>query len=136
MVSNQILNVLLRMQKIEATVKTPEVILDSDLGSVSLKGISISENPRAFYTPVFEMIEQYLKQPQPATTLHVDLEYFNSSSAIMIRDLIRLFENHQTGPNCVVKWYHDNDDHSIRNSGMEFKNIFTHVQFELIGLDR
>ena len=124
------------MKKIEATVKTPEVILDFENGSMSISGISISENPRLFYDPIFEEIEVYLKNATKGTVINLDLEYFNSSSAIMIRDIIRTFEKHPTAPDSVVRWYHDNDDQGIRNSGLEFENIFEGIRFEIIGLDR
>lgn len=124
------------MQKIEATVKTPEVILDFENGSIFIRGISIAENPRAFYEPIFVAIDKYLLNPKPSTTVNFDLEYFNSSSAIMIRDIIRKFEGHSTAPGCTIKWFHDNDDHGIRNSGLEFQNIFEGIKFEIIGLDR
>lgn len=124
------------MKKIEGTTKTPEVIFDFENGALSISGISISENPQAFYLQVFQEIDEYLKNPKDSTTINLDLEYFNSSSAIMIRDIIRKFEYHSTGPNCVVRWIHDSDDHGIRNSGLEFQNIFEGIKFEIVGLDR
>lgn len=124
------------MDKIEGTSKTPEIILDLENGNLSISGVSILENPRAFYAPLFSAIHEYLANPKESTTITFDLEYFNSSSAIMIRDIIRSFETHPAASTCVVKWLHDNDDHGIRNSGYEFQNIFDNIRFEIIGLDR
>ncbi len=124
------------MQKIEATVKTPGVLLDFENGIITISGISIAENPRAFYDPVFQSVDTYLLTAKKGTTVNFDLEYFNSSSAIMIRDLIRKFEGHPTASACCINWFHDNDDQGIRNSGLEFQNIFEGIRFEIVGLDR
>ncbi len=121
---------------IEGTVKTPEFKLNHSTGEMSLKGISIPENPRLFYADVYSSIDEYLREPAETTIINFDLEYFNSSSAIAIRDIIRKFETHPVASNCNINWYHDNDDQGIKNSGLEFKNIFPTIKFEIIGLDR
>ena len=121
---------------IEGTVKTPEFRINHDTGEISIRGISIPENPRLFYSSVYSAIDEYLRSPNSTTTVNFDLEYFNSSSAIAIRDIIRKFEVHPKSDSCTINWYHDEDDHGIRNSGLEYKNIFPSIRFEIIGLER
>lgn len=121
---------------IEGTVKTPEFKINHSTGELSIKGISIPENPRLFYSSVYSAIDEYLRSPHQTTTVSFDLEYFNSSSAIAIRDIIRKFETHPKSDTCTINWYHDSDDHGIRNSGLEYKNIFPSIRFEIISLDR
>ncbi|MCG8573349.1 MAG: DUF1987 domain-containing protein [Flavobacteriales bacterium] len=123
-------------KRIEGTNKTPEFNFNFSRGELSLRGISIPENPGLFYAEIYASIDDYLKNPAKNTVINFDLEYFNSSSAIAIRDVIRKFEEHNVANNCVVKWYHDEDDQGIESSGHEFKSIFPGLNFEIIGLDR
>jgi len=118
--------------EIKATLKTPQVLVDFDAGVILLAGISIPENPYAFYTPVNEKIEEYMHAPKAITTLQFKLEYFNTSSTLVIRNLIRDISQNQTATKLHVKWYYEEYDEDMREAGEEFKMLFDSVNFDLI----
>ena len=66
---------------LEGSPKTPTVSFDDNTGLLELKGRSIPENSIEFYKPLIDWIDRYARDPKPKTTLHVQLEYFNTSSS-------------------------------------------------------
>lgn len=117
---------------IKATLKTPQVLVDFDAGKILLAGISIPEDAYAFYIPVNEKIEEYLLYPQPITMLEFKLEYFNTSSTLVIRNLIRDLTQNQIKTKLHVKWFYEEYDEDMREAGEEFKMLFDSVSFDLI----
>ena len=120
---------------IEATIKTPSIKLDSLSGEISIAGISIPENPSEFFKPLDQELENYISKPSTSTNLEFKLEYFNTSSTLIIRNVIRKLAsiNHQTLLN--VKWYFENDDEDMQEAGDEFKLLFKDVSFDIIGVN-
>jgi hypothetical protein len=74
---------------IEGTVKTPQVEFNYLTGEMVLRGRSIPENAAKFYQPLLDWINKYIKAPQKTTNLHLNLEYFNSSSFVWITMIIK-----------------------------------------------
>ena len=96
--------------EIEATLKTPKVQVNFEEGNILLAGISIPEDPYAFYSPVNEEIEKYMSAPLKKTTLEFKLEYFNTSSTLVIRNLIRDLSQKNSKTELFVKWYYEEYD--------------------------
>jgi len=118
--------------EIKATLKTPRVSVNFDEGKILLAGISIPEDPYAFYSPVNEQIDEYLKDPKATTTLEFKLEYFNTSSTLVIRNLIRTLSQGSSNTNLIVKWFYEEYDEDMREAGDEFRMLFDGINFELI----
>jgi hypothetical protein len=75
---------------IEATPKTPQVDLDRNTGDLIFSGKSIPENAAKIYEPVFNWIEEYIKDARPTTNLRLNLEYFNTASSIWLAKIIKV----------------------------------------------
>ena len=114
--------------------KTPLLVLDQKAGLIELKGSSIMEDTRTFYDPMMEWVYEYVKHPKD-TTVNIDLEYFNTSSAkillIFIKSLSRI---QQSGHKLKVNWFYAEDDEDIRDSGHNF-SIISKVKFHFIKKD-
>lgn len=121
--------------EIEATVKTPKIVLDSTSGKILLAGISIPEDPYDFYGPVETEIDSYLKNPAVNTNLEFQLEYFNTSSTLIIRNLIRKLSNSSRNTNLKVHWYYEAYDEDMKEAGDEFKKLFEELDFEVVEVD-
>ncbi len=104
--------------------KTPHIILES-AGNFEIKGKSIPENSVEFYKPVFDWLDHYASQPKAATNVHVELEYFNTSSSKCILDIFRKLESiHQSGKSKVsVNWMYDADDEDMMETGEDYQTI-------------
>ncbi|MCB0819261.1 MAG: DUF1987 domain-containing protein [Bacteroidetes bacterium] len=118
---------------IEMTAKTPEVKLDQNSGKLELKGRSIPENSIEFYNPVFQWIDEYSLQPKSDTALHIQLEYFNTSSSKCVLDILKKLQSLNLSGRSKVKvlWYYEEDDEDMLEAGEDYQAIIK-VPFEMI----
>jgi hypothetical protein len=104
----------MNMLIIEKTGKTPYVSADPVKGEITINGMSIPENAREFYKPLFIFLEEYLVIPLEHTDVLINLEYFNTStSKILLEFLKRLDEIKKKGKTVTIHWYLDNEDEDI-----------------------
>jgi len=116
----------------EGTGKTPHVDFDPTTGSLELKGRSIPENSIDFYKPLIDWVDRYGRSPQPKTTLHVQLEYFNTSSSKCILDLFKKLESiRAAGSEVVVLWHYEEEDEDMLEAGEDYAGIIN-VPFRMI----
>ena len=108
-----------------ATEKTPEVLFDMQRGLLELKGCSIHENAEAFFRPLLDRMEQYIKRPSPVTKAKITLSYFNSSSSKYLLDLLRLLDEvHRAGTGEVLlEWHHDPEDLDMEEAGRDYSAL-------------
>ncbi|MEX1189750.1 MAG: DUF1987 domain-containing protein [Bacteroidia bacterium] len=121
---------------IPITPKTPLVKLNADTGQLELKGRSIPENSIEFYSPVFQWIDDYSMQPKPATELHIQLEYFNTSSSKCVLDILKKLQTLHQNNRTVAKvlWYYEEDDEDMLEAGEDYQAIIR-VPFEMIKIE-
>ena len=118
--------------KIKGTEDTPQVVFDKENNKFSLSGRSLPEDPAEFYQPIILWLEDYAKQPNPSTELHINLEYFNSSSIKQILLIFMLLEEIiKTGKEAKIIWHYNEGDDLMEVKGEEFKSMLT-VPFELM----
>ena len=119
---------------IEATTKTPRVHFDAEKGLISLKGRSIPEHTVEFYKPLHQWIAEYGLSPKPQTIVELFIEYYNTSSSKAILDLLKRIEAiHNTGYKMIIKWYYEEDDEALLESGEEYQTMIN-IPFELISV--
>jgi hypothetical protein len=117
--------------KISPTRNTPEIVLSPD-GQLKIKGRSISENAGQFYVPVEKWLTGYLKNPARVTTVDMNFEYFNSSSAkIMIHLLQKIAYVSLKQKKAVFNWYYEDGDEDILERGQFFSQVLN-VKFNFI----
>ena len=109
---------------IEKTKKTPRVFFDTDAGILDIKGYSLPSDAKEFYTPLFVVVEEYLKSPQQQTELNFYIEYFNTSSSKVILQLMKTFSVlKDMGKDIVCNWFVDEEDADMIEAGNEYKSI-------------
>lgn len=74
---------------IEPTAKTPQVDLNYPSGELIMSGKSIPEKAAILYESVLNWVIEYIKNPRPTTNLRLNLEYFNTSSAIWLAKIVQ-----------------------------------------------
>ncbi|MBL8010655.1 MAG: DUF1987 domain-containing protein [Flavobacteriales bacterium] len=111
--------------ELPATAKTPRVLLDPARGVLELSGSSIHENADKFFRPIFDQLRTYLAAPQRNTVVRIELEYFNSSSAKYLLDLLRIVDDgHATGSTSAsVEWGYRSDDLDMREVGEDYRGL-------------
>jgi len=120
---------------LSGTKKTPEIKFDYNQGKFEISGRSIPENSIEFYKPVIHWLNQYIKDPKEETSLHMKLEYFNTSSSKCLVEIFRKLETLSSqGKDIKVKWYYEKEDEDMMDSGEDFKAIIR-VPIQMVMLD-
>ena len=127
--------------KITSTEISPEIIFDPDKNIFDMSGESRPENVRKFYEPVLTWLDDFGRFAQSVNreqiaTFNFRFEYFNSSSAKFIMDILKKLEDfYSKGVKLQVKWFYDEGDEDMQETGEEFSKIID-VPFEYIEVSR
>jgi hypothetical protein len=113
--------------RIVPTQKTPAVNFTAT-GNLELKGRSIPENSLEFYKPLIDWLDQYSEQPSTETNVHVQLEYFNTSSSKCLLDLFKRLESLNK---VTIHWYYEQDDEDMLEAGEDYEAIVS-IPFKMI----
>ena len=116
---------------IEQTAKTPKVDFNSQTGFLCLEGISIPENSVDFYRTLIDWINEYSITPLPETTLVLKLEYFNTSTSVVLLDIFKLLSKIKGSK---VHWYYEIDDVEMEEVGRDYSGMID-IPFKLISVD-
>jgi len=132
------------MQKlfIEPTDLTPLINFSPDENIFVISGISSPEDVRALYYPVIEWIRTFVDDITEGTVkvfhkdspvrMHVDLSYFNSSSAKFLFDIFSELKRLKASEvPVVVEWLHEAEDIDMREAGSDIAELvemeFTYI---------
>lgn len=117
---------------IEGTPKTPSINFDLNAGILEVKGRSIPENSIEFYKPLVDALDKYAAGAKPATTVNVQLEYFNTSSSKCILDVFKKLESiNKSGSAVTINWHYEEDDEDMLEAGEDYQAIIN-VPFKMI----
>lgn len=109
---------------IEQTSATPKITLDKDSGKFEISGKSFPEESRSFYEPVFTWLEAYAKTPNEETLFEFKMEYFNSSSSLIILEILNVLETIlKQGKKVSVSWHHLEVDEDMYDAGEEYSEL-------------
>ncbi|HLF33220.1 MAG TPA: DUF1987 domain-containing protein [Cyclobacteriaceae bacterium] len=104
------------------TAKTPSISFDGKSGKFEISGRSIPENSAKFYMPLIEWVDNYINSAAEDTSIHVRLEYFNTSSLKSLVELFRRFEKLLlVGKQVELNWYYEPEDEDMYESGEDFR---------------
>lgn len=109
---------------IKATQSTPYIYFDPNIAVLDIKGRSIPENSVAFYKPLFDALDNYVKSPAKSINVLIQLEYYNSSSSVCILNLLKKLEALKDKPDSVaIEWYYEEEDEDTLAAGNNFRNM-------------
>ena len=115
------------MKTIEATAKTPQIVIDDKSSLMKISGKLIPENPKDFFTDFSKNVEDlYLVSNK--MVLEFSFDYFNTSAAKYLSDF---FKQLKIKENVTVKWFYEADDEDMFESGELFAEM-AKLKFELI----
>jgi ABC-type uncharacterized transport system YnjBCD substrate-binding protein len=122
--------------EVEATPKTPYLMLDPANKTIVINGRSIPENSVQFYTPVLEALDKWIaEKTKDKVNVSVRLEYFNTSSSKCVLDIFKkLAELHKNGALVDVTWIYEKDDEDMMEAGQDYQTIVG-IQFKMVEVD-
>lgn len=116
---------------IESTAKTPHINFNGQTGLFEIRGMSCSEYAFNFYKPVFDWLDNYVKNPNEKTTVNVQLKYFNTSSAKCILQMFERIGALQDQKRFIeVNWYYERDDEQMIADGENY-SVLLGLPFKL-----
>ena len=116
----------------KGTKEYPNIILDAEKGVFTFSGKSLPEDATVFFTPIFDWIDEYEKNPNDSTVVVFKMFYYNTSSAKAILDILEKFSD-IANENChvSVKWYYLDIDEDMEKSGMGYADLLS-IPFDII----
>jgi len=119
---------------IRGTDDTPEINFDQTSSSLFIRGSSFPENTYNFYEPIFSWLKDFLDNPEFSDLgLHLDLNYYNSSSSKVFMNLFHLLDGYfKSGKRLAVNWYYDPDDEDSLGEGEDFRFGLEVLPFNLL----
>ncbi len=128
--------------KLDKTETTPEILFDPDKQLFHIRGNSRPEDVSVLFFPVVEWVNDYRlflsnNSPHDYTEeepliLEIDLEYFNSSSAKYLFDVIEAFKQIKAyGVPLTIAWLYDKEDIDMKEAGEDMA-ILAEIDFAYI----
>lgn len=118
--------------RLNATLDTPLILVQTELPEVIIKGISMPENSFEFYDPIEKSVMEHLQGKGSEVTMEIELNYLNSMSGKQLLQLIRKVKSAHDGLN--VWWKYKAEDDLIRIKGEDIKRICPQIKIELFAL--
>ena len=110
----------------------PEIYLDREKEIFKISGASIPENASEYFRPILDWIDEYSKNPLDKTEFIFNLNYFNTSTSKKLIDiLMKLKTIYDSGKEVLIKWYHEEKDEDMKESGVGYKEI-SEIPFEFV----
>ena len=131
---------------IESSPKTPEIDLNHFSGNLILSGRSIPENAALLYEKILKWSKEYIKDPKPVTNLRLNLEYFNTASALWLSKIVSTLCNIEN-KDCTllihlyinIEDYDDMEDEDLKDELHPFINMIGNpaisVGIKIYGID-
>ena len=118
---------------INSTQDTPQVTFDPGNELFEIKGNSYPENSAQFYMPLIDWLQEFMEnQYGKQFAFNFNFDYFNTSSAKFILEILRLVEEYAEKDNeCLIRWHYFEDDIDVLESGEDYQSIVS-VPFELV----
>ena len=110
---------------IEATERTPSMVLDRQESMLRIEGRSYPEEGMDFFDPVILRFKTLQNTDSPIRNLHIRLEYYNSSTTKAIAELLNsLVKVGERGFDVRVIWEFEEEDDGIQEDIDMFVETF------------
>ena len=118
---------------LEKAIKTPLVSFDYDSGVLLIEGVSVPENTVDFYNPIVYWLKEYVLNPKPQTVFDLKLEYFNTSTSVVLLNMFRALSD-LGKDKLTINWHYEEDDIEMEEAGQDYKNMID-ATFNIIAVD-
>lgn len=109
--------------KIEKGHRTPGVDFNKN-GELLIEGRSTPENALEFYEVLIKWIRDFERTKPTNLNLHVNLEFFNTSSGKLLINMFKQIENISiNGIKPTIYWHYDEIDEDMMQAGNDYKSI-------------
>ncbi len=118
---------------LEKAIKTPLISFDYDKGVLLMEGVSVPENTVDFYNPIVFWLREYVQNPKEHTTFDLKLEYFNTSTSVVLLNMFRALS--ELGEDkLTINWHYEEDDVEMEEAGQDYSNM-VNAKFNIIAVE-
>lgn len=100
---------------IESTDKS--LGIDLKPGVLNFSGCSIVNDPKQFFTPIQEWIDDYITSDTMDTEVNIKIEYMDTASVKTFYEILKKLTNINKDQKLVVNWHYEYDDPEILELG-------------------
>ena len=118
--------------KKENTASTPYVLIDEAENYMKLEGRSFHENAIGFYKEIADWLDGYLRGDFGSFTFDCAMEYFNSSTAKILYNLLMKLDKCAAAEKITVNWITTEANEIIIECGEDFAEEVKHIAFNLV----
>ena len=116
---------------IEASDRSPSVVLDRQESVLKLEGRSYPEEGMDFFDPIILRFRTLQDSENPITLIHVKFEYYNSATSKALAELFNsLVKAKSNGHDVKVIWEYEEEDEGIQEDIDMFIETFD-LPFEI-----
>lgn len=119
---------------IEAREDSPGIKLDKENNLFEITGNSYADDPVPYYIPIFDWLDEYIKNPNDITCFVFKLNYINTASSKQIANILSILQEVRDKTKLKVKWYYHKDDEDMYDEGLALNNNLK-IDFEFIETD-
>jgi len=100
---------------IEPTKKSPLIELKN--GELNFRGCSIHNDPKTFFAPILEWVQEYIANAPEKTTINIKFEYIDSASVKSLFEVLGIMKKLARRKQVKVNWHYDLNDPEILELG-------------------
>ncbi len=116
---------------IEATDRSPSVVLDRQESILKIEGRSYPEEGMDFFDPIIMRFRSLQDSDNPINTIHIRLEYYNSATSKALAELFNaLVKAKSHGHDIKAIWEYEEEDEGIQEDVDMFIETFD-LNFEI-----
>ena len=108
---------------IAKTTKTPEINGDMESWQLSIKGVSLPQDAKDFYFPIRSWVLEFSNYENESLDITVDLDYFNTSTSIVLLDFFKQFLHVSKKKSVGITWIYEEDDYEMEEVGKDYKGM-------------
>ena len=109
---------------IKGTVKTPAISFCETEKRLVIEGRSTLENPARFYKPLISKLKDFNNGSIERLEIDFKLEYFNTTSSLVILDVLKHLQSLNAPDNeVVINWYYDEEDEDLLEIGQDYSTM-------------
>ena len=117
------------------TPDTPSINVNIEKREVSMSGKCFPANAREFFGPFRNWLDDHLNENDNPIRLNIDLEYFNTSSSLVLLEIMRQLVKSNKCVNHCISWIYEEEDEDIKEAGIEYNQLLNN-KLEVISKPR
>ena len=114
----------------EQSGKSPLLRGNVENGTIEVAGVCLLEDAKVFFKPFVDWIEDMAVQtPADQISLSFDMHYFNTTTAKILLDIIKLVSSLATTQNKSFEalWIYERDDDDMKETGLDYQAMVGNV---------